>query len=259
MKRDLNLDSLKGFLIILVVFGHLPFEFFSIERSTILIDIIAFVYFFHMPLFLSISALFIKSDYSWLIKRASLILIPYLFWFLYDHRIMLLIAPRDFFTKLFMGNWASLESIFWFLPALFSLNVLFFLFCKGKKLVRIILFALSLLVFIFSNKIMLMHNLIPFGIDVALYIFILTFFIKFVYENKKWIEKINIPLSIIIIVICSLLLFYFEPVKMHTQWHSRIDLAQFSVPITILGYLSFIILNVFVFLLFLKIKSNQIL
>lgn len=259
MKRDLNLDSLKGFLIILVVFGHFPFEFFSIERSTILIDIIAFVYFFHMPLFLSISALFIKSDYNWLIKRASLILIPYLFWFLYDHRIMLLIAPRDFFTKLFMGNWASLESIFWFLPALFSLNVLFFLFYKGNKFVKIILFAISLLVFVFSNKIMLIHNAIPFGIDVALYILILTFFVKLVYENRNKLEKINMPLSILIIIISSLNLFYFEPIKMHTQWHSRIDLAQLSVPITILGYISFIILNVFIFLLFLKIKSNQLL
>jgi len=259
MKRDLNLDSLKGFLIILVVFGHFPFEFFSIERSTILINIIAFVYFFHMPLFLSISALFIKSDYNWLIKRASLILIPYFFWFLYDHRRMLLIAPKDFFTKLFMGNWASLESVFWFLPALFSLNVLFFLFYKGNKFVKIILFAISLLVFVFSNKVMLIHSVVPFGIDVALYIFILTFFIKFVYENRNRLEKINMPLSILAIILSSILLFYFEPIKMHTQWHSRIDLAQFSVPITLLGYISFIVLNVFIFFLFLKIKSNQLL
>lgn len=259
MKRDLNLDSLKGFLIILVVFGHFPFEFFSIEKPSILINFIAFVYFFHMPLFLSISTLFIKSDYNWLIKRASLILTPYLFWFLYYHWPILITAPNDFFTKLFMGNWASLKSVFWYLPALFSLNVLFFLFYKQNKFFKIIFIAISFLVYVSSNKIMLLHDVIPFGIDVALYIFMLTLFIKFVYLNRNWLQKINITLTILIIIISSLILFYLEPIKMHTQWHSRIDLAQFSVPITIIGYITFIILNVFFFLLFFKIKSNQIL
>lgn len=259
MKRDLNLDSLKGFLIILVVFGHFPFDFFSIEKPTILINFIAFVYFFHMPLFLSISTLFIKSDYNWLIKRAALTLIPYVFWFLYGHKRMLLIAPKDFFMKLFMGNWASLESVLWFLPTLFTLNVLFFLFYRKNKFVKIIFFAFSLLVFVFSKKIMLVHDVIPFGIDVALYIFMLTLFIKFVYLNGNWLRKINITLTILIILISSLILFYFEPIKMHTQWHSRIDLAQFSVPITIIGYVSFVFLNVFIFLLFLKIKPSQLL
>lgn len=51
MNRDLNLDSLKGFLIILVVFGYFPFEYFSIEKSAFLINLNAFIYFFHMPLF----------------------------------------------------------------------------------------------------------------------------------------------------------------------------------------------------------------
>ena len=79
MKRDLNLDSLKGFLIVLVVYGHFPFEYFSIEKSGFLINTIALVYFFHMPLFLAVSAIFVKPSYDRLINRAALILLPYMF------------------------------------------------------------------------------------------------------------------------------------------------------------------------------------
>jgi hypothetical protein len=174
----------------------------------------------------------------------------------FNHRIMFREDPYVFFAKLFMGNWASLESIFWFLPALFSLNVLVFLFYKGKKFTLIIS---SLFVFVFSSKIMLVHNFIPFGLDVALYIFILTYLMRLLYENRNLREKLSIPLLMIMILISSFLIFYFEPIKTHTQWYSRIDLAQFSVPITIVGYISFIILNLSIFLFFLKIKSNQIL
>jgi fucose 4-O-acetylase-like acetyltransferase len=259
MKRDLNLDSLKGFLIILVVYGHMPFEFFSIEKSSLLSNIGSFIYFFHMPLFLGVSAIFIRPSYEWLIKRTSLILVPYVFWFFYNHRMMFREDPDGFFTKLFMGNWASLESIFWFLPALFSLNVLVFLFYKENIFIKFILIISSLLLFVFSSKIMLMHSFIPFGVDVALYIFILTYLMRLLYENRNLIEKLSIPLLMIMILISSLLMFYFEPIKTHTQWYSRIDLAQFSVPITIVGYISFIILNLSIFLFFLKIKSNQIL
>ncbi|TRX13403.1 acyltransferase family protein [Flavobacterium gawalongense] len=259
MKRDFNLDFLKGFLIILVVYGHIPFEFFSIEKSSLLSNIGSLIYFFHMPLFFTVSALFIKSSYDWLIKRASLILAPYLFWFFYGNRRIFIENTDVFFGKLFMGNWHSIESVLWFLPALFSLNVLVFLFYKGTGLFKSILFMGSLLTFVFANKIIVVHNLIPFGLDVALYIFLLTYFIRFTYENKNLIEKFNIPLLMIMTIISFLLLFQLEPIKTHTQWHSRVDLAQFSVPTTIVGYISFMILNISIFILFLKIKSNHML
>jgi len=96
MNRDLKLDSLKGFLIILVVIGHIPFGSFNLEKTEILKYFTQWLYFFHMPLFFAISVLFIKTKYAWLVKRASLILVPYLFWFFYGHKRMFLETPLDF-------------------------------------------------------------------------------------------------------------------------------------------------------------------
>lgn len=46
MKRDLKLDSLKGFLTLLVVYGHIPFDLFIIEKTVVLKYISAFIFFF---------------------------------------------------------------------------------------------------------------------------------------------------------------------------------------------------------------------
>ena len=200
-----------------------------------------------------------KGSFNWLKKRVSLVLLPYLFWFFYEHKRMLLDNTDVFFIKLFMGNWNSLQSIIWFLPALFSLNLIVFLFNNGSNFFKSILLVVSFLTFVFSNQISSIHNIIPFGIDVALYMFVLTYFIRFIYENKKIVEKINILWVFIIIPMATFILFYFEPIKTYSHFHSRIDLTQFSVPATVVGYISFIFLSLSIFILFLKIKSNRIL
>jgi peptidoglycan/LPS O-acetylase OafA/YrhL len=233
--------------------------FFSIEKLQLSSRISSFIYFFHIPLFLGMSAIFIKGNYNWLIKRATLILLPYVFWFLYEHKIMFFENTNVFFAKLFMGNWDSTKSIIWFLPALFSLNFLVFLFIKGSKVFKMILLIASILTFILSNQIVIIHNHIPFGIDVALYLFILTYFIKATYEHKDFIEKIKFPIIIIMILTSTFVIFTFEPLKTLSRFHARIDLAQFSVPVTIIGYISFIILSISIFIAFMKIKSNKIL
>jgi fucose 4-O-acetylase-like acetyltransferase len=259
MNRDLKLDSLKGILIVLVLYGHIPFTFFLIEKTILLSGISTFIYFFHMPLFLAVSVLFIKTDFYWLLKRASLILLPYLFWFFYANKRLLIENPIEFMGGAMMGNWESLHSIIWFLPALFSLNFLFFIFYKGTKLVKTILLLGSILAFTFASYIIQIHNLIPFGMDIAIYLFILVHIIKRIYENQNIIEKLNIPLLLVIIIISATLLFNYEPIKTHTQYHAIIDLAQFSVPITSIGYVSFLILNISIFSLFLKFRSSRIL
>lgn len=212
-----------------------------------------------MPLFLTVSTLFIKNSYDWLLKRASLILIPYLFWFFLGHVKMLITNPEIFLGKLLMGNWNSTESVIWFLPALFSLNFLVFLFYKGSYYLKVFVFIVSILAFVFSKEIMIEHDIIPFGLDLAVYIFILTYLIKLLYENINMIDKFNILSLVIIILISSLLLFYFEPLKTVTHFYARVDLAQFFVPTTIIGYVFFLILNLSIFVLFFKIKSNKML
>lgn len=54
MKRKYELDNLKGILIFLVVFGHLLLSF-THATSNLASKIVAYIYFFHMPLFLIVS------------------------------------------------------------------------------------------------------------------------------------------------------------------------------------------------------------
>jgi len=257
MIRDTRLDSLKGMLILLVIIGHIPYSYFNLERNYIITFLSEWLYFFHMPLFLVLSIFFIKNNYLWIIKRILLILLPYLFWFNFLHSNMLLHNPIKFIEIVFIGNWDSLKSILWFLPALLSLNILFFIFLKYKHLKKI-LFVLSIGSFLFANEVAKYHTYIPFSIDVALYLFILAYFIKYIYNNQEKIMNIEIYIIIMITLVSSLLLFYFEPIKTHTPWHHIIDLAQFSVATTFIGYISFLSLNISIFILFLKFNVNKI-
>ena len=60
--RDNRIDSLKGFLIVLVVLGHLLRECCDLNGFNLNMTI--YIYSFHMPLFILISGFFtrVKSD-----------------------------------------------------------------------------------------------------------------------------------------------------------------------------------------------------
>jgi len=170
---------------------------------------------------------------------------------------MLLEDPLSFFSDLLMGNWESLNSIIWFLPALFSLNILFFIFEKLKNKGRVFMIILSVLTFILSSEIMALHYSIPFGVDVALYLFSLAFVIKCIYFYRTHLVQYANLTIFSLIIFSVFILFYFEPIKTHTKYHNIIDLAQFSVPVTFVGYFSYILLNSSIFILFLKIKESK--
>lgn len=253
MKRDLKLDSLKGTLVITVILGHISFASFNLVEPAIYKVIRSFIYFFHMPLFLAVSTLFIKESKQWFFDRAKIILIPYFFWFLFQNRNLLIDDVLQFIINLFIGNWSSTKSIIWFLPSLFLLNLIVYYFKRSKSFYKNSLFVFSLVAFLLSTKIIEIHEFIPFGIDVALYMFVLTYFIGILYKKKYLFDKINSITIIIAIIFSSIMLFYFEPIKTFTKFHAIIDFAQFSVATTFIGYISFIVLNMSIFILFFKI------
>jgi len=45
--------------------------------------------------------------------------------------------------------------------------------------------------------VLVVYGDIPFGMDIAIYLFILVYIIKRIYENQNIIENFNIPLSLI--------------------------------------------------------------
>jgi fucose 4-O-acetylase-like acetyltransferase len=76
--RDLRLDAVKGFLVILVIFGHLLTQF--IWKSPLYQAVYAAIFVFHMPLFILISGMFSKSspsdaDYRSILTRLAIPLV----------------------------------------------------------------------------------------------------------------------------------------------------------------------------------------
>jgi len=257
--RDDKIDSLKGILILLVVYGHIPFGYFNIEKGVFLGGVTSVIYFFHMPLFFVISSLFVKQEISYLKNRFYFILIPYIVWYFYIHKRDILISG-DFLQhigNIFLGNWYGLESIIWFLPALFSLNFLIFLYYKYNYQVKTTLIFFSVVTFLFAKELSEQHNFIPFGLDVAVYLLPLVVFAKYIYNNKNTL-RLNNYILVMSFVIGTSLLLLFEPVKTHSNYHAIIDFAQFSVPYTVVGYISFIIVNLSIFFFFINNRSSKI-
>ena len=135
-ERNLYLDLVRGFAIVLVVVGH------SIQMvyPDTFDDHILFrmIYSFHMPLFMFVSGLlvcYLKTDITakWLFKKMRMLLIPFIAW---------IIIPF-FFSK----NWSEFPSYFlqvlktpdyglWFLYILFCCFVLLYvqqILCEKAK------------------------------------------------------------------------------------------------------------------------------
>lgn len=111
-QRDISLDSLKGLLIILVVLGHLLGEF---GQDSLSYYTRAYIYTFHMPLFVLISGYFtrIKSTISFY-KGIVKILIPLVFF-----QIVSLCLAYIFFDEI--PGLSSLITPYWTLWYLLSL------------------------------------------------------------------------------------------------------------------------------------------
>lgn len=76
-----TVDKLKGFLIILVIYGHISYDGFLFDKFSLVKD---FIYIFHMPLFLLVSGFFFrfihnKSDF---VKLFRFLILPYFVFYL---------------------------------------------------------------------------------------------------------------------------------------------------------------------------------
>lgn len=276
---DERLDALKGYLIICVVIGHFTPLIFGKNSNGSLGMILLFkimdymnVYFYHIPLFFAVSAINVKSfSRAFLIKLTLSILLPYAIWFfrpsiiynpVEDIRIIIKKAPA-----FLMGNFTYIQSVIWFLPALFTSNLIISLFRKNKFLINdkrilVILLSLWILYFHLIDVIAVVHykGYIPFGIDVAAYLLPFCLGLSWVYKNEqRLLQRINKFVIISFILTGVFLIRNFEPGKTHSPWHHIIDLAQLSVPTTYLGLLGFIILITSILLLFLAIKPIPLL
>lgn len=111
------IDSLKGFLIILVVLGHV------IQKSDVDFDhniVFRYIYSFHMPLFMCISGFVCYSQtLGWKLvkKRFNQLMIPFLAW------AVISVCLAGEWTKL-IQNILHPDTALWFLWVLFFITVL---------------------------------------------------------------------------------------------------------------------------------------
>jgi hypothetical protein len=230
-----------------------------------------------MPLFFALSALFIH-DYSWpyVIKRALQLMVPFYFFVIIDpiNLIFHPIFPKlfavpfisglhliDVIKKVCIGSGFYLQNALWFLPTLFVSNILFAFLYKyrsNKIIIGIFLAAFCLLVF-FSKTINPVHYIIPYGVDIVIYILPLVALVRYVYFKKNIFLRYNIAFSIAGIIISSALIWLLIPPINEAGVQIRLDLDSFIVPDNLLYYLFITALSVFIFLLFLKFNKRTVL
>ena len=139
--RDTRLDTIKGLLIILVVFGHLLESFFTNRINIIVYNII---YSFHMPLFVIISGYFFNPNQSFeKLKASSFKLAETFFFFYFIHQCINYVelgplSANDLIIPPFT-MWYLWAFIFWRITAWLAFNNK-----KCTKASILIVFSMSL-------------------------------------------------------------------------------------------------------------------
>ncbi len=217
IKRRINwVDQLKGFGIILVIYGH-NFPFLE-----------SYIYTFHMPLFFFIGGLFHPDTISLKLikKRANQILIPYflwsfllfLFWFFVGRKfgdsIITNYSPLKNFIGIFYAQgdheYMSWGIPMWFLPAIF-LSFLIFGFVKKinrLKYQTLILFVLITIGFLIP-RIFKTHVLWSLDVSlVALSFYALAYYLKAFILEKKTVKNQNLLFFVFFVMhlLCALFL-----------------------------------------------------
>lgn len=223
------IDQLKGFGIILVVYGHnLPF--FE-----------SYIYTFHMPLFFFIAGLFHPKEINIYIvkKRAKQILLPYLFWsfllFLFwlfigrkfGDSVTLNYSALNHFIGIFYAQgghpYMSWGVPLWFLPSIFF-TFIFFGLVKKIKSIKLQVLSLILLISIGFIVPRLFNTHIIWSLDVSL---VSLFFYAFAFYLKSYILQNTRLKSEIFLIIFSFLghlicsLFFIVKVDMYRSIYTN--------------------------------------
>ncbi len=188
-----EIDSVKGVLILLVVLGHSPLQYVIPHLKQI-------IYSFHMHSFLFIPFLFPSKQFSvqYCSDRAIRYLSPYvvfvvacciLYFSLYIPLEESISWLQDVAIGLVVGNALPLKKacgfqIYWFLPALFTLNIFRSLYTRFSRSGKIIILILLLCLHPFLGLLpRVAKDFIPFGLHIAAYLFPLAVFAGFVWNR----------------------------------------------------------------------------
>lgn len=243
-QRDYSLDILRGFAILLVIFGH-------IQR--IGGDVTNYIWSFHLPLFFFISGmLFTPEKYKnfagFLKAKFVGLVLPYILFYLLSYFYWLFIerhfrggdiSPLQYLIGLPYGTYDVRYNDFngslWFLPALFSVEVIYYWVGKLKSYVGIILSLIGL----FMGGYILREQFrpLPWGMAQAL-ISVCFYGFGNLFVRSGWYDKaVGIPgwlkLSIILVLlIVHAILMPYTGVDLCIL---RIDHPIFYIPVAFVG------------------------
>lgn len=217
MKRFIEIDVLKGFLIIIVVLGHSGFEY------------LRYIYWFHMPAFFIISGFLYKVPKQenlklFSFKKSMVLLIPYVVFFVLvtvvSWALGYLVIDIKFFQQALFGGkmLVGVFGVFWFITSLlFTIIIYTFavLFLKNKYVFFVFILVCY---FIAIAESFLIHNLqisiyVPFNIDSSL-IGVLYFYLGNLLRMNYTIfkqcvlgNKIVVLLGVITVIIILFVVF----------------------------------------------------
>lgn len=253
--RKTYLDVLKGIGIFFVVFGHV----------TRIAELREFIWNFHMPLFFLISGFLFNpgkyQNFSIFFKsRIKSIYIPYVLFFLVTFLYWVTIERNvrggeysilhqflGLFYGTYEGNHLYFNGALWFLPCLFSVELMFYYVSKVK---HIGIIALLILSYVLGSLILQFKlNVLPLGIHTAFFA-IIFYGIGFISKRQET-KFINLSLPFKILILTGS--FLVQVLAVQYGYHSKIaDSPLFYIPLAIVGILFYFVLSI-------QINKNRIL
>ena len=258
-ERHPGLDALRGLLMVAVIIGHFPT---SARGTNPFGDLPEWIYFCHIPLFLALSCLFTQPlNPRQTGQRARQLLVPFALWMALTHPWRLLHRPGTLGLDAAMGNWAHVQSILWFLPALFTANLLMAGWRRAPAPARMGLMGAAFAVFLGASRVALWHDRIPMGLDVALFLLPFLWVIDQAWRRRADLVqragKGLLPAAWLALPLGGLLVRACEPVKTHSAYARRVDFAQFSVPVTVPGYLGMTLMGLALLVLAMRLPAPR--
>jgi acyltransferase len=245
-------DSLKGFAIFLVVYGH---NFPFCEK---------YIYSFHMPLFLMISGFFYprKSDLNDLKKRFISLIIPYFSWASILFVFWVIIAKKmgvsaqqelsnlKNFIGIFYaqggGDYMNWGIPMWFLPMLFLAFCLryFIGLCSENSLVRFIIILLFTMVGYF------LEMDLPWSFNVAFVAVFFLFLGEYIFKNINRLSRLNTYFLLVVFLVSHYLMY---------DQNAKVDMYRSQYGNLILFLLNGFLGSFFLILLFKNFINSSIL
>lgn len=228
-ERDINLDAIKGWGIILVVLGH------AIQVSCADFDnckLFEIIYSFHMPLFIFISGYVTyretvsKINLRWLKKRAQLLLIPFFSWIVIPYIVSW--KWKTLLNEIIVVLKCPDKGL-WFLLVLFFNCFLLYLviLIKVKLNIRNETYILIVLILIL-NIVYFIYPITFLGFDLLVK-YSLYYFSGYLF--KKYINTIKSKMNIAVLWILSILFVFIVPFWKRTEIPSfMLNLNMIDLP-----------------------------